>query len=147
MRNISAETQYSIYKIDFDSLDSVFKIVGEKGSAGYLENAMAAIINSVCSLVRNKSYSQIQRIKYTGFSGVVFKTVHEPTWKTVAEQIIQQNELEAAETRPDFLTNTNVSYILLYTVGSKMYACTGGYGSNYIGKFTTKNYGLYLCQN
>lgn len=25
-----------------------------------------------------------------------------------------------------------------------MYACTGGYGSNYIGKFTVKNYGLYL---
>ena len=144
MRKISAETQYSIYKIDFDSLDIVFKIVGEKGAVEYLENATAAIINSVCSLVSKKPYSQVQRIKYQGFSGVVFKTVHEPTWKTVAEQIIMRNEIEDAETQSDFLTNTNVSYILLYTVGSKMYACTGGYGSNYIGKFTVKNYGLYL---
>lgn len=141
---LTAETQFSIYKLDFDAVDSNFDIKGARGSAEYLENVTAALINSVCSLARKKPYSQIQRIQYKSFSGVVFKTVHEPTWKSVAEEIISHNEIEEAEMSSGFLTNTNVSYILLYAVGAKMYACTGGYGSNYIGKFTVKNYGLYL---
>ena len=144
MSTLAAETQFSIYKLDYDLVDSNFDIKGTRGSVEYLENVKAALINSVCFLIRNKPYSQIQKVQYQSFSGVVFKTVHEPTWKTVAEQIISHNEIEKAETRADFLTNTNVSYILLFVVGEKMYACTGGYGSNYIGKFTVKNYGLYL---
>lgn len=144
MPKLSAETQFSIYKIDFDSVESTFDITGEKGTKEYLENIIAVIINSVCSLVRKKPSSQIQQIQFQSFSGVVFKTVHEPAWKTVAEQIIANNEIEGAEMAHGFLTNTNVSYILLCAVGSKLYACTGGYGSNYISKFVVKNYGLYL---
>ena len=144
MSTLAAETQFSIYKLDYDLVEGSFDINGERGSVEYLENVKAALINSVCFLIRNKKYSQIQKVQYQSFSGVVFKTVHEPTWKTVAEQIISHNEIEEAERRSDFLTNTNVSYILLYVVGKKMYACTGGYGSNYIGKYTVKNYGLYL---
>lgn len=144
MSKFSAETQFSIYKIDFDLVESIFDISGEQGTNEFLENVIAALINSVCYLVEKKRFSQIQRIQYQSFSGVVFKTVHEPAWKTVAEQMINNNEIEEQEVEPWFLTNTNVSYILLYAVGSKLYACTGGYGSNYISKFTVKNYGLYL---
>ena len=141
---LSAETQFSIYKIDFDLLDSVFHIAGERDSVEYIENATKALINSICSIVKDKSLSQIQRIRYQRFSGVVFKTVHEPSWKAIAEQLIRNNELEDTETDAGFLTNTNISYVLLCAVGTELYACTGGYGSNYIGKFTVKNYGLYL---
>lgn len=144
MSTAASETQFSIYQIDFDSIDSNFDIAGERCSAEYLENVTVALINSACSIIRKKPYSQIQRIRYQGFCGIVFKTVHEPTWKTVAEQILVHNEIKEDKTRADFLTNTNVSYILFYVVETKMYACTGGYGSNYIGKFTAKNYGLYL---
>ena len=41
---ISAETQFSIYKIDLDSIDSVFHIAGERGTAEYIENAAKALI-------------------------------------------------------------------------------------------------------
>ena len=144
MSSNTAETQFSIYKIDFDAIDSTFSIAGSKASPEYIQNAIKCLINSVCSIIRKKAHSHIQQIKYGGFEGVLFKTVHEPAWKSVAIQILHKNELKAPDQPSDFLTNTNVSYILFYTIGAKLYACTGGYGSNYIGKFVVKNYGLYL---
>lgn len=144
MSSTIAETQFSIYKIDFDAIDSTFSIAGSKASPEYIQNTIKCLINSVCSIVGKKAYSHIQKIKYGGFEGVFFKTVHEPAWKSVAIQILHKNELKVPDQPSDFLTNTNVSYILFYSVGTKLYACTGGYGSNYIGKFVVKNYGLYL---
>lgn len=144
MSTNSAETQFSIYKIDFDAVESVFSISGQKETTQYIQNVTKCLINSVCSIIDKKAYSQIQRIKYGGFTGVIFKTVHAPAWKSVAVQILNKNEEEDLNHPSDFLSNTNVSYILLYTVGTKMFACTGGYGSNYISKFIVKNYGLYL---
>lgn len=144
MSSATAETQFSIYKIDFDAIESTFSIDGTKNTPEYKQNTIKCLINSVCSIVGKKAYSHIQKIKYGGFEGVFFKTVHEPAWKSVAIQILHKNELKVPDRPSDFLTNTNVSYILFYSIGTKLYACTGGYGSNYIGKFVVKNYGLYL---
>mgnify|MGYP003294373082 CR=1 FL=1 len=37
-----------------------------------------------------------------------------------------------------------MSYVFLIRDQNNIYACTGGYGSNYINKFIVKNFGLYL---
>ena len=144
MSSTVAETQFSIYKIDFDAIDLTFNISEPKDTPQYIQNSIKCLINSVCSIINKKAHSQIQQIKFGGFEGVFFKTVHEPVWKSVAVQIIQKNELKNFSCPSDFLINANVSYILFYSIGAKLYACTGGYGSNYIGKFVVKNYGLYL---
>ena len=56
MNTITAETQFSIYKLDYDAVESTFGITGKRGSAEYLENVTAAIINSVCSFVGKKPF-------------------------------------------------------------------------------------------
>lgn len=144
MKTGLAETQFSIYKVDFDAVDEHFKINVERDDARYLKKVLDALVNSTCAIIMKKPYSMLQRVQYKGFYGVFFKTYHDPDWKMVAEQIICNNELEKTEMGPELLVNTNVSYVLLYSVDSKLYACTGGYGSNYISKFTLKNYGLSL---
>ena len=144
MSSVSAETQFSIYSIDFDSIEEHFDIKGKRGTSDYMKGVLNALINSIISIINEKMYSQIYRVKYKEFCGVVFKTVHEPAWKTVAEQIMNCNEIEGINAAQGFLTNTNVSYVLFHSVGSSLYACTGGFGSNYISKFTVKNYGLSL---
>lgn len=144
MSSTAAETQFSIYKIDFDTIDSTFSIAEQKNTPHYIQNSIKCLIDRVCSIINKKAHSQIQRIKFGGFEGVFFKTVHEPVWKSVAVQILQKNELKTPNFPYDFLSNANVSYILFYSIGAKLYACTGGYGSNYIGKFVVKNYGLSL---
>lgn len=83
-------------------------------------------------------------ISYQGLKGVIFKTTHYPSWGNVAKQIINNNELQPQKIDEDFLTNTNVSYVYFYLCDDKVFAVTGGYGSNYISKFAEKNFGLYL---
>lgn len=83
-------------------------------------------------------------LKYNGFNGIIFKTVHIPAWKCVAEHFIANNEKNSEGNSGKFLTNTNVSYVFLYKDSKNIYACIGGYGSNYISKFIVKNFGLYL---
>ena len=144
MKAALAETQFSIYKVDFDAVEEFFKIDVRREDAQYVKRVLEALVNSICAIIVKKPHSLLQRIKYKGFYGVFFKTYHDPSWKTVAEQILRNNELKKVEIEPEFLVNTNVSYVLLYSIGSKLYACTGGYGSNYINKFTLKNYGLSL---
>ena len=78
-----------------------------------------------------------------GFVGVVFKTTHEPAWKEVAEQLLSKENIDKKD-EESLLSNTNVSYVFFYQINNTVYACTGGYGSNYISKFVTKNFGLYF---
>lgn len=44
MSKLSAETQFSIYKNDFDLVESVFDITEEHRTKEYLENVIAALI-------------------------------------------------------------------------------------------------------
>lgn len=135
------ETQFSIYKIDFDLTEEFFKIQVPRTSENYIEAITNALINSIVAIL-NKKNATYYRINNKGFVGVVFKTIHKPAWKEVALQLLGNEE--AKKISKDFLTNTNVSYVLICHIDNKLYVCTGGYGSNYVSKFVIKNFGLYL---
>lgn len=135
------ETQFSIYKIDFDLMEDKFNIQVPRTSENYIETITNALINSIVAILKKKS-ACYHRINNKGFIGVVFKTVHKPAWKEVALQLLGNEE--ARKIPEDFLTNTNVSYVFTCHIDNKLYVCTGGYGSNYVSKFVVKNFGLYL---
>lgn len=139
-----AEAQFSIYKINYEAVEDTFNIKASKESNEYYDEVTHAIVNSISSIIKSKFGSAQQIFKRNGFEGIVFKTVHVPAWKGIAEHFIEKNEIEDDETSKMFLTNTNVSYVFLYRDSNNLYACTGGYGSNYISKFIVKNFGLYL---
>lgn len=142
---VNLETQYSIYKINFEAVENVFSgISHDDNSAKYAENIIDVLINSVISIIKKRQKSLVYRISYQGFNGIIFKTTHYPSWIDVAKQIIANNEISPEKNNDDFLTNTNVSYVYFYMCENKVFAVTGGYGSNYISKFTEKNFGLYL---
>ena len=139
-----AETQFSIYKINLETVEDDFKIKNEKDSDAYYDEIIDAIVNSTFSIVGKKLNSSQQKFKYKLFKGIIFKTVHNPSWDEVANQFLVANELEHEKLPTDFLRNTNVSYVFLCRMQKNVYACTGGYGSNYINKYIVKNFGLYL---
>lgn len=142
---VNLETQYSIYKISFEAVENVFNNI-EHGvnNTEYAENIILVLINSIIKIIKKKPQSSILSVSYQGLKGVIFKTIHYPSWNNVATQIISNNEVLSQEIDKNFLTNTNVSYIYFYLCDDKIFAVTGGYGSNYISKFTEKNFGLYL---
>lgn len=139
----SSVTQFSIYKIDVEKVLDVFF---ENNRDATIDEMLEALLNSVAKILREKSNCESHtRVKLTGFNGFVFKTIHEPDWKSVLSQIIDNNELESSNNLPDdFFTNANVSYVLFYLCDESIYVMTGGYGSFYINKFIAKSYGLYL---
>ena len=139
-----AETQFSIYKINLETVESEFKVKNEKGTDAYYNEIINAIVNSTSSIIEKKKDSSQQKFKYKSFNGIIFRTVHKPSWEDVANQFMVGNELDCDELPTDFLQNTNVSYLFLCRMEDNVYACTGGYGSNYINKFIVKNFGLYL---
>lgn len=139
------QTQFSIYKIDFDSVETTFKLDEKKQDEDYVPFICDLIVNSIVDLVKEKPNDGLYKIKLGEFRGVVFKTIHNPAWKDTLKYVMSNNEIEHQEKISTyFLTNTNVSYVLLYKHSGCIYAMTGGYGSNYISKFIEKNYGLYL---
>ena len=140
----NAETQFSIYKLNLESIEATFPIKSTRGTQEYYAEIVSAIINSISSIVSRKKGSEQQKFQHRGIKGIIFKTVHNPAWDEVAKQLLASNELEKEETSSDFLQNTNVSYVFLCQEQLNVYACTGGYGSNYISKFIVKNFGLYL---
>ena len=139
---LSAETQFSIYKIDYDLIEEKFNIDISRNEEQYPDAVINALINSVVAILKKKNASYHKFIN-NGFVGVVFKTIHKPAWKEVAEQLLLNENLDN-KTKEHLLSNTNVSYVFFYQTDKKIYACTGGYGSNYISKFVVKNFGLYL---
>ena len=142
---VNSESQYSIYKINFESVESVFSNVPHGAdNTEYAENIITKLINSTTDIINKKNKSLIQHVSYEGLKGIIFKTTHYPSWSNVAKQIISNNEPQPQKIDEDFLTNTNVSYVYFYLCDDKVFAVTGGYGSNYISKFTEKNFGLYL---
>lgn len=142
---VNSETQYSIYKINFETVETAFSNIPHgSNNTEYAENIITELINSITKTIKDKKKSLLYAISYQGLKGVIFKTTHYPSWGNVAKQIINNNELQPQKIDEDFLTNTNVSYVYFYLCDDKVFAVTGGYGSNYISKFAEKNFGLYL---
>ena len=136
------ETQFSIYKIDYDLVEEKFNINISRTANNYTTAITSVLVNSIVAILKTKS-SSYYRFDNNGFVGVVFKTIHKPAWKDVAEQLLSNENLDS-KTKESLLNNTNVSYVFIYEIKGNLYACTGGYGSNYISKFVVKNFGLYL---
>lgn len=142
---VNSETQYSIYKINFETVETAFSNIPHgSNNTEYAENIITELINSITKTIKDKKKSLLYAISYQGLKGVIFKTTHYPSWGNVAKQIINNNELQPQKIDENFLTNTNVSYVYFYLCDDKVFAVTGGYGSNYISKFAEKNFGLYL---
>lgn len=147
MPSNAPETQFSIYRIDCERVERVLTMQSAGSAANYLPKVTHAIINSTISIVKKKD-GLYRRIAYKNYTGVIFKTEHNPMWKSVLSQILDNNEaIDSSSGQGDkdaFLKNVNVSYILLYVYRENIYALTGGFGSMYITKFADKNFGMYL---
>lgn len=143
---LNPETQFSIYKINFEEVEDTFNIKKNIEEIGYVEEVLTALINGTLKILRNKPKCTVHEVKFKGFSGIIFKTIHDPIWKSVALQVIKNNEISKEQilNNEDFLTNSSISYVLFYPLNKDLFVLTGGYGSNYINKFTSKNFGLYL---
>lgn len=143
---IEAETQFSIYKVNCKYVEESFKIKHDKYNEKNLGKICDKLLNRIIQLIKKKKYEAYNRIVYNNFNGVVFKTIHNPAWRDTLQKIISNNEYTKRQSTldEDFLTNTNVSYVLFNIYNKSLYVMTGGYGSNYISKYIERNYGLYL---
>lgn len=127
------ETQFSIYKVDYNRSEKYFEDLGIKiESYNQLESK---ILEEIRNNVKKKNRNEIVDVDSTDFKGLVFKTFHYPTWYGMIDDIIN-GKIE--------VSNTHISYVLTYLNSNNLFILTGGLGSNYIVEFTQKNYGLYL---
>ena len=128
------ETQFSIYKVDFERSTKYFEEEYDMKISSYLE-LENQILNTIKNEVLNRKQNEIVDFANNGFKGLVFKTYHYPTWYGMIDNML--------EDKID-LSNTHISYILTYKKDENIFLLTGGLGSNYISEYTQKNYGLYL---
>ena len=128
------ETQFSIYKVDFERSTKYFEEEYDMKISSYLE-LENQILNTIKKEVLNRKQNEIVDFANNGFKGLVFKTYHYPTWYGMIDNML--------EDKID-LSNTHISYILTYKKDENIFLLTGGLGSNYISEYTQKNYGLYL---
>lgn len=128
------ETQFSIYKVDYERSIKYFDEEHNIKIPSYseLENNILDVIKKA---VLKKRKNEIVNFTNNGFKGLVFKTYHYPTWYGMIGNIIEE-DID--------LSNTHISYILSYLKDDNIFLLTGGLGSNYISEYTQKNYGLYL---
>lgn len=128
------ETQFSIYKVDFERSVKYFEEEYDINISSYME-LENKILDTIKKEVLNRKRNEIVDFTNNGFRGLVFKTYHYPTWCGMIDNML--------EDKID-LSNTHISYILTYKKEENIFLLTGGLGSNYISEFTQKNYGLYL---
>ena len=128
------ETQFSIYKVDFERSVKYFEEEYDINISSYME-LENQILDTIKKEVLNRKRNEIVDFTNNGFRGLVFKTYHYPTWCGMIDNML--------EDKID-LSNTHISYILTYKKEENIFLLTGGLGSNYISEFTQKNYGLYL---
>jgi hypothetical protein len=128
------ETQFSIYKVDYNQSIKFFK-EGVKKDIDSYDTLEKEIINYILETIEKKNNSETKIIEDDDFKGIVFKTFHYPSWKSIINSFID----ESFE-----IYNAHVSYILTYKKNDNIFILTGGLGSNYINDFTQKNYGLHL---
>ena len=128
------ETQFSIYKVDFESSVRYFEDEYSTKISSYLE-LERYILDMIKTEVSNQRKNKIVSFTDNGFKGLVFKTYHYPAWYGMIDNMIEE-EID--------LSNTHISYVLSYLKDDNLFLLTGGLGSNYISEYTQKNYGLYL---
>lgn len=128
------ETQFSIYKVDFERSVKYFEEEYDINISSYME-LENQILDTIKKEVLNRKRNEIVDFTNNGFRGLVFKTYHYPTWCGMIDNML--------EDKID-LSNTHISYIVTYKKEENIFLLTGGLGSNYISEFTQKNYGLYL---
>lgn len=128
------ETQFSIYKVDFERSVKYFEEEYDINISSYME-LENQILDTIKKEVLNRKRNEVVDFTNNGFRGLVFKTYHYPTWCGMIDNML--------EDKID-LSNTHISYILTYKKEENIFLLTGGLGSNYISEFTQKNYGLYL---
>ena len=128
------ETQFSIYKVDFERSIKYFEEEYDTKILTYSKQE-EQIIKKKKKEISNRKKNEIVNFDNNGFKGLVFKTYHYPTWCGMIDNML--------EDKID-LSNTHISYILTYKKDENIFLLTGGLGSNYISEYTQKNYGLYL---
>ena len=128
------ETQFSIYKVDFERSIKYFEEEYDTKILSYSE-LEDQILNTIKKEISNRKKNEIVNFDNNGFKGLVFKTYHYPTWCGMIDNML--------EDKID-LSNIHISYILTYKKDENIFLLTGGLGSNYISEYTQKNYGLYL---
>lgn len=128
------ETQFSIYKVDYNR--SVKYLKEDQGlEIKTYEELEKNILDTIKGVISKKERNEIVDVSNDYFKGIVFKTYHYPTWYGVINNIVDE--------KID-ISNTHISYVLSYLKDDNLFLLTGGLGSNYITEFTQKNYGLYL---
>ena len=128
------ETQFSIYKVDFERSIKYFEEEYDTKILSYSE-LEDQILKKKKKEISNRKKNEIVNFDNNGFKGLVFKTYHYPTWCGMIDNML--------EDKID-LSNIHISYILTYKKDENIFLLTGGLGSNYISEYTQKNYGLYL---
>lgn len=128
------ETQFSIYKVDYERAIKYFDAEYDLKITSYteLENQ---ILKTIKEEVLQKKKNEIVSFSNNGFNGLVFKTYHYPSWYGMIDNMLEEGI---------DLSNTHISYVLSYLKDDNIFLLTGGLGSNYISEYTQRNYGLYL---
>ncbi len=128
------ETQFSIYKVDYERAVKYFDTEYDLKIISYaeLENQ---ILKTIKKEVLQKKKNEIVSVSNNGFNGLVFKTYHYPSWYGMIDNMLEE-DID--------LSNTHISYVLSYLKDGNIFLLTGGLGSNYISEYTQRNYGLYL---
>ena len=137
------QAQYSIYKINSEAVKKIMQVTG-KDELDVANNTITALINNIEAIIEKKQVFSTT-VNFQGFRGIVFKTIHTPAWANVADTFIRNTQDKCEIDIPEnFISNTNISYVYFYLCENKIFAITGGYGSNYISRFIEKNFGLYI---
>lgn len=128
------ETQFSIYKVDYERAVKYFDTEYDLKITSYteLENQ---ILKTIKKEVLQKKKNEIVSFSNNEFNGLVFKTHHYPSWYGMIDNMLEE-DID--------LSNTHISYVLSYLKDDNIFLLTGGLGSNYISEYTQRNYGLYL---
>ena len=128
------ETQFSIYKVDYERAVKYFDAEYDLKITSYteLENQ---ILKTIKEEVLQKKKNEFVSFSNNGFNGLVFKTYHYPSWYGMIDNMLEE-DID--------LSNTHISYVLSYLKDDNIFLLTGGLGSNYISEYTQRNYGLYL---
>ncbi len=137
------ETQFSIYKVDYDQSVKYFKESKKINIRSYQE-LKTNILNSIIEEINEKRCTEITNLKYNNFDGILFKTKHYPSWYGMMRQVLTDSGGANVGNLDIDITNVHISYVLCYMEDSNIFLLTGGLGSSYITEYTKKNYGLYL---
>lgn len=139
-----AQAQFSIYKISDEEVRKACKIAHKIEEPGYVEEVISTLTNAIISELNNCCGAEYNLVKSKGFSGLIFRTIHRPLWRDIAQDILNHNEIESKKPDGRFIMNVNISYVLFYPCNQAVYSVTGGFGSHRIRGYTEKNFGLYL---